>query len=140
MRHVLQARRVGSAANHAGNADLDLAGGGGDDAAHRQRALADLAPGGHLAPGVRPFLLELFDRGERFLAHARGVDGLGRLDHVVEDLGRLFGLAWRRALENGEPRTALLASVNFAALPVVMLSTLSLSVASGRSWMMRPIG
>ena len=35
MRHVLQAGRVGGATDHAGNADLDLAGGGGDDAAHR---------------------------------------------------------------------------------------------------------
>ena len=37
-------------------------------------------------------------------------------------------------------RTALLASVNLAALPVVRLSTLSLSLASGRSLMICPIG
>jgi hypothetical protein len=34
----------------------------------------------------------------------------------------------------------LLASVNFAALPVVRLSTLSLSLASGKSRKMRSIG
>src|SRR6516162_8953121 len=67
-----------------------------------QGALADLAPRGQLALGVRPLLFELLDRRERFLAHARGVDGLRGLDHVVEDLGRFFGLAWGGALEDGK--------------------------------------
>src|SRR5262245_65862673 len=102
MRHVVQARRVGRAADDAGDAELELAGGGGNDAAHRQGALSDLAPRGQLAPRVRPLLLELLDRGERFLAHARGVDGLRRLDYVVEDLRRFFRLAWGGALADGK--------------------------------------
>jgi hypothetical protein len=53
------------------------------------------------------------------------------------------GVAGERELRRAavcRSRTALLASVNFAALPVVRLSTLSLSLANERSRMMRPIG
>ena len=68
----------------AGNAELDLAGRGRDDAAHRQRALPDLAPARQLALGIRALLLELLDRGEQFFAHVHGVDRIGGLDDVVE--------------------------------------------------------
>jgi len=62
-------------------------------------ALADLAPRDHLVPAVRPLVFELLDRGELFLAHARGVHGLGGLDHGVEDFGAIFGLARSRRVE-----------------------------------------
>ena len=50
------------------------------------------------------------------------------------------GAARLRIASRCRSRTALLASVNFAALPVVRLSTLSLPLANERSRMMRPIG
>jgi hypothetical protein len=44
VRHILQAGGIGGAADHARYSEFDLPGCRRDDAAHRQRALADLAP------------------------------------------------------------------------------------------------
>src|SRR6516164_1275608 len=84
MRHVLHAGGVSGAADYARQPQFDLPGGRGDNATHRQRALADLAPARQFAFGVRPLGLELLDRGERLLAHVHGVDRLCGLDDVVE--------------------------------------------------------
>src|SRR6516165_6645201 len=93
MRHVLQAGGVSGAADYARYPQFDLPGGGGDDATHRQRALADLAPTRQFAFGIRALALELLDRGERLLAHMHGVDRLRGLDHVVEHDFDFLGLA-----------------------------------------------
>src|SRR6516225_539229 len=93
MRHVLHAGGVSGAADHARQPQFDLPGGRGDNATHRQRALADLAPARQFAFGVRPLGLELLDRGERLLAHVHGVDRLCGLDDVVEYHLDFLGLA-----------------------------------------------
>ena len=49
VRDILQPGRIGGAAYDARYAELDLPGRGSDDAAHGQRALADLAPAGEFA-------------------------------------------------------------------------------------------
>src|SRR5262245_10803018 len=63
-----QRRAGGGAADHARQAELHLPGGGGGDAAERERALPDLAPGRDIALVARALALELLERGERGLA------------------------------------------------------------------------
>src|SRR5438552_4985287 len=79
-----QGGRGHAAADHARQAELDVAGGGGRDAAERERSLADLPPKTDVALVAGSFALEFFDLGQRFLAQPRGVDGFGRLDHLIE--------------------------------------------------------
>src|SRR5262245_24584710 len=89
----IQHRRGRGAADHAWQAERHLSGGGRRDAAERQRALPDLTPGRHVALVAGTLALELLHGGERVLAHARGLHGLGRLDHLVEDRVLAFALA-----------------------------------------------
>ena len=64
--------------------------------------LADLAPAAEFTLRIRTFRLELLDRGERFLAHPRGVDGLGGVDHLLEQCGDVLRLGLFRPLQHGE--------------------------------------
>src|SRR5579863_2390831 len=75
---------AGRAADHAGNADRDRAHRRGRDAAERNRADADLAPEIEVAPRIRAFRLQFFDRGERVLAHGAELHGVGGLHHFGE--------------------------------------------------------
>src|ERR1043166_5269043 len=78
------------AADHAWNSDLDLAERRGGDAADRDRADPDLAPGRELLPVGRAFALELLDRRGLLAVQRRDVNGLGRVDHLAQD--RVEGL------------------------------------------------
>src|SRR5215468_6935311 len=84
-------RRAHAAGDHTRQSKVDLAGCRRRDAAKRQRALADLAPPGDVALVRRSLAAQLFDCGKRFLAQLRGLDRLG----CVDDLGEnLHGLLW----------------------------------------------
>src|SRR5258708_16140261 len=101
-----QRGRGGGAADHEGEAELHLPGGGGRDAADRQRAFADLAPQRNFAPVARALGLELVDCRERLLADARALERLGGLDHLVEDRRYRCRLVAALALEPGRQITA----------------------------------
>src|SRR5690349_23489350 len=92
---VAQAGRRHGAADHARDAELDLPRRRGADAAECQRALPDLSPQRDVALVARALALELLDRGERVAAQLRDVDGLGRLDHLVELLPGVLRLVLR---------------------------------------------
>src|SRR5262245_20828377 len=96
---IAQRRRRERAADYARDAELDLAGDRGADAAERERALAELAPPRHVAPRSRPLALELLDRGGRLLAQARRVDRLGRLDHLGQNRRDFLGLLRMRPFQ-----------------------------------------
>ena len=89
-------RRGAAAADHAGQAELDMAGDGGRDAAAGDRALADIAPPRRAALVGRALAPQFVDGRERLFADARDVDGFGRVGDLVERGDRFFG--WLRAL------------------------------------------
>src|SRR6516165_8718364 len=74
----------GGAANDAGNADLDLPDGGRGNAANREGALPDHAPGRHVAFGAGAFALELLYGCERILAQPGRFHAFGGVNHLVE--------------------------------------------------------
>src|SRR6195256_7002137 len=74
----------GGAADHAGDADRDLAKRRRRDAAQRNRADPDLTPEVEIAPAIRALGLELFHGGERILADRAELHGVGGLDHLAE--------------------------------------------------------
>src|ERR1700674_2184945 len=82
----------GRTADHAGNADRDLAKRRRRNATERDRSDADLAPEVEVAPRVGALGLELIHRGERVFADRAKLHGIGRLDHLAKrylDGGRL---------------------------------------------------
>src|SRR5947207_13578608 len=76
-------RRRRRAADHAGQAELDLAERGCGDAADRKRADTDLAPGREVAFVARPLALELLDRGELLAMTPPHVDSLDHMHEVL---------------------------------------------------------
>src|SRR5579871_4329771 len=77
------------AADHAGDADLNLPQGGGRNAAERESTDADLAPEIEITSRVRALGLQLFDGGKRVLADRTELHGIGGLDYFGErDLHR----------------------------------------------------
>src|ERR1043166_5805794 len=99
-----QRERAGGdrAADHARNADLDLAERRGGDAADRDRADPDLAPGREFLLVGRAFALELLERGGLLTMQRRHVDGLGRVDHLAQDRLHRLRVLGGRALEHVE--------------------------------------
>src|SRR5579871_4057765 len=100
LRPIIQRRGAERAAHHAWQTELDLSGRRRGDATGRQYALADLAPGEHLALVARPLALEILDGGERCFAHVRELHGLCRLNNLVQDGPHLLGLPRHLALEH----------------------------------------
>src|SRR5439155_1811706 len=96
---VAHRRRGRRAAEHAGDAELDLAERRGGDAAERDRALAHLTPERDVALVTGPLALELLDRRERLLANAADVGHVGRLDHLLEHGDGFLRLMVELALE-----------------------------------------
>ena len=113
-----------------------MAGGGGGDAAERDRAGAELTPPGDVASVGRTFAAQFLDRRHRFLAQPRGLDRLGGLDHLLERGEHRLVLPARRAclsMPSSLPsRDALAARVYFAMLPSVSFSTSSTSRDHGQ--------
>src|SRR5277367_5900962 len=87
------------AADHAGDADRDLAQCCRRDAAERNGADADLTPEVEIAPRVRALGLELIDRGERILAHRAELNGIGSLDYLSERRLDRCRLVWQFAAQ-----------------------------------------
>ena len=101
-RVVVEPRRHHGAADHARKSQRGQRDGGGRDAAQSQCALADLAPQRDLALGAGAFPSQLVDRGQRLLAQAWPIGGLGGRDYVGQYLRGRLGLVRLYSLEHRE--------------------------------------
>src|SRR6516165_8394538 len=133
MRHVLHAGGVSGAADHARQPQFDLPGGRGDNAPWPIWPQPDNSRL-EFGPLVLSSSIAASDSWRMCTVSTVSAVSMTSSSTTLTSLGWLLSAHFNIA-NKSESRTALLASVNLAALPVVRLSTLSLSLASGRSLM-----
>jgi hypothetical protein len=140
---VVERRRGERVADDAGNADFDLAGGGGGDAAERDGALAELAPGREVALVAGPLRLRSSIEASAALriwassiVSAASTTSL-RIGWMSEGWRSTTRLSVAR---RSASRAALLARVYFAMLPTVRRSVSSRSFVHVSMHRMRETG